>query len=274
MQSQCLSCEDSVLVEVIENLAKPIHHIHPNQNSFLGQPDYTYVLDIENRLKNLIERFSSLNVVYYMLSLNELPIVTNQGNIARHEWLRIILDVLLARFSSVRDSAFLLISAIFELTLNPHQLSEKNLEDRLENRREDLHQFIHALGEHVHDFRNEDNVHFQHGEERILGDDTVTFFSASIWEAIWTQKPEGKDRSGKPFDIDKSYQQIVDGITTEFTREAHEIEEELSGLFEKLYIEFLKRFREKLHTSTSSVDLAEQLIKSGEAHNKELHHSV
>ncbi|MBE7554934.1 MAG: hypothetical protein HS126_28115 [Anaerolineales bacterium] len=125
-----LSCEHSLFVGVVYDLAQPIHLRDYDYDTLVSTaPDAAYIVDVEYRTQMLVNRFESLNMVYQMLALEELPLSTPLGAISRQNWVRITLDVLLSRLTSIRDCAFLLIAEIFELGLNPRDVSRRSLKN-------------------------------------------------------------------------------------------------------------------------------------------------
>ena len=162
MEFQWLSCDDSLLVGVVFDLAQPLHLNGLDHKTTLEeQPEASYVLGVEYRVKMLLDRFDSLNLLYQIFSLEELPLKTKRGTISRHEWIRIALDVLLSRLTSIRDCAFFLISEVYELGLNPRQVFKKNLKRKLPDSEQDLNKQIDIISNLGRDFRNERDADFK-----------------------------------------------------------------------------------------------------------------
>jgi len=126
-----LSLDDSLFVGVTYDLSQPIYLGDRDYETLLSEaPEAAYFLDVHYRVHALSRRFDSLNIVYSLLSFNDFPVSTPAGAISRANWVRITLDVLLSRLTSIRDCTFLLVAEVFELGLEPKSISRFQLKIR------------------------------------------------------------------------------------------------------------------------------------------------
>lgn len=244
-----LSCEESDLVGHVYDLAMPIHLGNYDYDELLKlAPDRAYVVDVEFRLARLVNRFETLNIVYKMLAVEQLPMQTAIGAIRREEWIRITLDVLLSRLTSIRDCAMLLVVEIFEAGIEPRQVSLKRIKDNPNIPNNPFASVLTDIANVGKGLRDERDRHMHRGEERGLGEDPTTYKAASIFEAIG-QPVQGTDRFGIPIDLEGYHRQLAEDIKNEFTNVAQHLESKVIELFDELYPYFLQSFRVKRQLS-------------------------
>src|SRR5437870_4878344 len=94
-------------------------------------PHRAYVIAVEYRMLIIVDRFKSLNILDRMLAFEGFPIKTAEGSIFRDQWIRIILDVLLSRLTSIRDCCFLFAAEIYELRINLRNVNLKELKKHI-----------------------------------------------------------------------------------------------------------------------------------------------
>src|SRR5687767_3057835 len=117
--------EENDFVFKVFQAAQPIHLWDGPELTYedlkRDNPHRAYVIAIEYRVDRIVTRFKSLNVIDQMVSVDSFPVPTPAGDITRYQWVRITLDVLLSRLTSIRDCAFLFVSEVYELPLEPRQ---------------------------------------------------------------------------------------------------------------------------------------------------------
>lgn len=264
-----LSLDDALFVGVTYDLSQPIYLGSRDYDTLVSEAPYAaYLIDVHYRVHALSRRFESLNIIYKLLSFNGFPVPTPAGAISREQWIRITLDVLLSRLTSIRDCIFLLIAEVFELGLapkstsrsqlktNPGILSVPSLADLIED--------IANIGR---SFRDERDVHLHRGEERSLGQDPDIYYIASAFEAFG-QKIQANDASGNPINLEDDHRQIIEQIATEFTATAKEFNNKIHELFDLIYPYFKERFLNKLTASGNPSQGAIDLIERAEYYDK------
>lgn len=215
-----LSLDDSLFVGVTYDLSQPIYLGDRDYDTLVSEaPEAAYLIDVHYRVHALSRRFTSLNIIYRLLSFNGFPVSTPAGAIPREHWVRITLDVLLSRLTSIRDCTFLLIAEVFDfdpksisrsqLKKNPTILTVPSLADLIED--------IANIGR---SFRDERDVHLHRGEERPLGQDPDIYYAASVIEAFG-QEVQGTD-AGNPINLENDHRQIIEQLESEFTETAKE----------------------------------------------------
>jgi hypothetical protein len=244
-----LALDESRFVGHIYDLAMPVHLGEHDYDDLLKlAPDRAYVVDVHYRLYTLVSRFDSLNVIYKMLTVQNLPLQSQKGAISRATWVRIILDVLLARITSVRDCTYLLIAEVFEIRMNPRNITLRTLRDNDAISDDSIFGLIDDIANIGKSLRDERDLHLHRGEERPLGDDPITYRTASTFEA-WGLGLTGTDRFGNPINLEDTHKKIIEQIEKEFISTSQELESKLYELFDALYPIFLQKFRTKRQLS-------------------------
>ncbi len=260
-----LTFDDSLFVGVTYDLAQPIHLNGEDYETLLEVvPEAAYIVTVNYRVRMLVNRLWSLNLVNQLLSYDSFPIKTPLGALTRENWIRVTLDVLLARLTSIRDCTFLLINELFELGIDPrrvykHTLVRHNTISHLIP----LCSIINGISQVGQDFREERNYHMHRGEERSLGDDPITYSTASLFEAFGVEI-SGADMFGKPIDLEGKHKKIVAQLRAEFSEAIIELEEYINQLFEFVYPFFLENYRRKVRLSGNPSTAAENLIRRAE----------
>jgi hypothetical protein len=264
-----LTLDDSLFVGVTYDLSQPIYMGNRDYDTLVSEaPDAAYLIDVHYRVHALSRRFESLNIVYSLLSFNSFPVSTPAGAISRAHWVRITLDVLLSRLTSIRDCTFLLIAEVFELGLDPKSISRSQLKKNpiiLAVR--SLADLIEDIADIGRSFRDERDLHLHRGEERPLGQDPDLYYTASAFEAFG-REIQGNDASGNPINLENDHRQIIEQLETEFTAIAKEFNNKIHELFDLMYPYFKERFLSKLAASGNSSEGAVSLIKRAEYYDK------
>ncbi len=266
-----LSLDDSLFVGVTYDLSQPIYLGDRDYDTLVSEaPDAAYLINVHYRVHALSRRFESLNIVYSLLSFNGFPVSTPARAISRANWVRITLDVLLSRLTSIRDCTFLLIAEVFELGLEPKDVSKSQLKKNPTILSvpllADLIEDIAGIGR---SFRDERDLHLHRGEERSLGQDPDLYYTASAFEAFG-QEIQGNDSSGNPINLENDHRQIIEQLETEFTVTAKEFNNKIHELFDLIYPYFKERFLNKLTASGNPSQGAIGLIERAEYYDK--HH--
>lgn len=264
-----LSLDDSLLIGVTYDLSQPIYLGDRDYDTLiLEAPEAAYIIDVHYRAEALLWRFESLKIVYKLLSFNNLPVSTPSGAISRENWVRITLDVLLSRLTSIRDCMFLLIAEVFELGLNPRNVT------RLQLKNNPNIVSVPSLGNLIDDianigrnFRDERDLHLHRGEERSLGQDSDVYCIASAFEAFG-QGIQGNDKSGNPINLQNDHKQIIQQLEADFTATTEEFSNKIHELLDLIYPYFKERFLNKFVVSGNQSQGAIGLIERAEYYNK------
>ncbi len=264
-----LSLDDSLFVGVTYDLSQPIYLGDRDYETLLSEAaEAAYLLDVHYRVHALSRRFTSLNIIYRLFSFNGFPVSTPAGGIPREQWVRITLDVLLSRLTSVRDCTFLLIAEVFELGLDPRSVSRSQLKKHPTILSvPSLPDLIEDIANIGRSFRDERDVHFHRGEERPLGEDPDIYYAASIIETFG-QEVQGTDASGNPINLDNYHKQVIQQLESEFTATAKEFNNKIHELFDLIYPYFKDIFLNKLTASGNRSEGAIGLIKRAEYYDK------
>ena len=98
-----VECE--AFVSTVNEMAHPVY-LWDGGGSFqqleAEAPHRAYVVDVYSRLSRLVNVFRSFSVVEKLLTVDTLPLETPDGKIHREAWMRVVMDVDLARVTAVR----------------------------------------------------------------------------------------------------------------------------------------------------------------------------
>ncbi|BBN83274.1 hypothetical protein PA25_32590 [Pseudoalteromonas sp. A25] len=232
--------------------------------------DVNYVLQVHHRANALNDTFKSLETIYQLLSLTNLPVETPLGNISRYNWVRSILDVMLGRVTSIRDCVFLLIESVYEVGLPPRQVSRKALiksETILANSR--LIKLIDAVAETGKNLREERDRLFHRGERRILGSLPEFYYAASAMEAFGSSgKHTGPN--GEELDLEAEHKNVIAEIEGDFNQVVTLLSITLTEIFSNLYPMFKETFIGKMKAGDGISEVALGLIERAEHYNSKL----
>jgi hypothetical protein len=245
--------EDEEFVNEVFGMAQPIHmwdgpHLRYKELR-RDNPHRAYVVAIEHFVYRIVERCKSLSVIDRMLAFGEFPIQNAEVKVSRYEWLRVVLDVLLSRFTSIRDCAYLLVAEVYELGLDPRQVNLSRLSSMIPDASVvDLLQKIGAAGREL---RDERNVHLHRGGERDLSDGLDQIFRMlAFYEPAWgpdisLERQDGARQTIERKDLSKLYTSAVEEIRSDFLKEADELMQLLKDLLSTLVPEYVRRWKDK-----------------------------
>jgi hypothetical protein len=264
-----LSIDDSLFVGVTYDLSQPIYLGDRDYDTLVSEaPEAAYLINVHYRVDILSRRFESLNIIYRLLSFNDFPVSTPAGSISREHWVRIALDVLLSRLTSIRDCSFLLIADVFELGLEPKNVSRSQLKKHPTILSvPSLADLIEDIANSGRRLRDERDLHLHRGEERPLGQDPYIYYAASMIETFG-RGVQGTDASGNPIDLENDHRQIIEQLESEFTAIAKEFNSKIHELFDLMYPYFKERFLDKLAASGNPSQGAKSLIKRAEYYHE------
>ncbi|MCO7189931.1 MULTISPECIES: hypothetical protein [unclassified Pseudoalteromonas] len=261
----CGTLDRCLFIGVVYDLYQPLYFRDFEFET--APPEVSYLLGVHHRASALNDTFKSLETIYQLLSLTNLPIETPLGNISRYNWVRSILDVLLSRVTSIRDCAFLLIESVCEVGLLPRQVSKKALvrsEKVLANCR--LIKVINAIAEAGKHVREERDRLFHRGERRALGSLPEYYYAASAMEAFGSLgKCTGP--GGEELDLEAEHKQVITEIEDELHQVVTALSTTLTETFANLYPEFKKTFIQKMEAGDGVSEVALGLIERAEHYN-------
>jgi hypothetical protein len=185
-----------------------------------------------------------------MLRIDALPLRgPDLAFVSRAEWLRLTHELLLVRLAAIRDLGALLVSAVFELTIPPPQITVgRLLRDPQVKMNSSLGATLKRLGAAAPDLREERNKLVHAGVRRAFGEYQL-FDNASYMEAIGSapivEPFRRADGTLHHFDLATEQKTIAGELDRELQVTADELCEIVSGLLELLHPEWLQRFRIK-----------------------------
>jgi hypothetical protein len=245
--------EEEEFVYKIISMSQPIH-------LWDAETDYAellrdnahraYVIAIQSVTLIIVDRFKSLNVLDRMFAYDGFPIATTDGSIFRDDWIRIILDVLLSRLTSIRDCCFLFIADIYELGLDPRKVNLDTLKRKIGDTR--VVALLKDIAATARGIRDERDRHLHRGEERTLAGELDQFFEmVSMSEGSDVSCPRlafiEPDGGTQPVEINLSemHAKIIDYVRNEYHREGDLLIKLTRELFVAANSEFEQRWSKK-----------------------------
>jgi hypothetical protein len=123
--------EGGELVGLLYNILAPFQltdHTYQDWDDFgRKDPDFAYAWSVGSRLHVLEEAIIALRPIVQMLGVTEFPIPSKVRAIDRYVWISATIDLALFRISVIRDCSYVLVNAVFELGINPRELSLRRL---------------------------------------------------------------------------------------------------------------------------------------------------
>jgi hypothetical protein len=200
-----------------------------------------YALEVEHRLFALVERFKSLYFVDALLSFREFPFYTPGGVLSREQWVRIACDVMLARLTSIRDCVFLLVEAVYQLGMEPREVTLRSLMSR--PLPDQLRTVLREIAMSARSTRDHRDRHLHRGEERPLFDPHAVYKSASLSELYRPAGPNEVDLGdGRITDLHAIHDEVVQGILDEYHRAADELFTATKKVFELIERPYLSQW--------------------------------
>lgn len=213
-------------------------------------PHRAYVIAIEYRTLRIVDRFKSLNMLDRMLAYDGFPIKTVEGSIFRDQWIRIILDVLLSRLTSIRDCCFLFAAELYELGIDPRNVNLGSLKKYIPD--QGAVDVLVNIADTALSIRDERDRHLHRGEERVLSGKLNQLFQV----AAMFEGSDGPCLKQGVFDLDKGTEQvdiklpemhskIISEIRTQYHCEGDRLIELTRELFLVVAPEFERRWAKK-----------------------------
>ncbi len=213
-------------------------------------PHRAYVIAIEYRTLKIVDRFKSLNVLDRMLAYEGFPIGTAEGSIFRDQWIRIILDVLLSRLTSIRDCCFLFVAEIYNLGLDPRSVSLASLKKHLADIA--IVDVLIRIGDTARNIRDDRDRHLHRGEERALSGDMDQFFQiVAMSEGSNIPRPDlgffdcEKGSQRVEINLPEMHAKIISDIRAEYHQNGDRLLALTRELFSMAELEFERRWAEK-----------------------------
>jgi hypothetical protein len=214
------------------------HTYHDRDDFVRKDPDFAYAWSVGGRLNVLEEAIIALRPIVQMLGATEFPIPSDVRPIDRYVWLSATIDLALFRISAIRDCCYVLVNEVFELGINPRELSLRRLKEEQVLKGTPILEALLAVGSIGKDLRAERNKRAHEGIQRSFGEDsqeTLIFKVAAM--------SEGKD-SGmvQDFDLKREYAKQVSLLYETYVKNAEALREAVLHLQELLVDPFLDQF--------------------------------
>jgi hypothetical protein len=210
-------------------------------------PQRAYALAIASRVSRIVDRFKSLNLVEKMLDFDG-SLKSNSVEITPYEWLKIILDALLSRVTSIRDCVFLVVADVYDLGLEPRDVTLQSLRRLVPD--EKVLDVLTRFSKAAPDLRDERDRHLHRGEERRLSDMDFFFklFSRSS-PTLATNRVSLWDREQGAYEIEidpsRMYIEAIDEIRSRFYEDCDHLLALTKEFFHLIEGEFERRWEAK-----------------------------
>lgn len=185
-----------------------------------------------------------------MLAYDGFPIKTVEGSIFRDQWIRIILDVLLSRLTSIRDCCFLFAAEIYGLGIDPPNVNLGSLKKHIRDK--GVVDVLIKIADTARNMRDERDRHLHRGEERTLSGELDVFFHVvATSEGGNAGCPKlgffDLEKGSQPVEIDlpERHSKIISDIRTEYHQEGDRLIALTRELFVVAEPEFERRWTKK-----------------------------
>jgi hypothetical protein len=233
-------------------------------------PHRAYVIAVEYRTLIIVDRFKSLNILDRMLAYEGFPIKTIEGSIFRDQWIRVIIDVLLSRLTSIRDCCFLFVAEIYDLGLDPRNVNLGVLKKLLQDRA--IVDRLTKIADTARDIRDERDRHLHRGEQRaLLGEMNQVFHVMAMLEGHSIPTPKlgmfDYEKGNQPVDtnLPEIHAKIVADVRSEYHQECDQLLALTRELFDLAAQEFGRRWVDKRNVAKDVRDWELDLQTSTQA---------
>jgi hypothetical protein len=250
--------EEEEFVYKIISMSQPIHLWDGGTDYaelLRENPHRAYVIAVQHFTLIIVDRFKSLNVLDRMFAYDSFPISTTEGSIFRDDWIRIVLDVLLSRLTSIRDCCFLFIAEIYELGLDPRKVNLKALKKAIPDA--SVLALLTDIAATARSIRDERDRHLHRGEERTLAGELDQFFElVARSEGSDASRPKlmltklGGEAQQVEIDLSEMHAKIIADVRNEYHREGDLLIKLTRELFVAANFEFEQRWAKKRDSAT------------------------
>lgn len=245
--------EEEEFVYKIISMSQPIH-LWDGETDYAEllreNPHRAYVIAIQYFTLIIVDRFKSLNVLDRMFAYDSFPISTTEGSIFRDDWIRIVLDVLLSRLTSIRDCCFLFIAEIYELGLDPRKVNLEALKKAIPDA--SVLALLTEIAATARNIRDERDRHLHRGEERTLAGELDQFFElVARSEGSDVSRPQlmftklGGETQQVDINLSEMHAKIIVDVRNEYHREGDQLIKLTRELFVAANFEFEQRWAKK-----------------------------
>ena len=266
--------EEEEFVYKIISMSQPIH-LWDGATDFaeLSRDNHhrAYVIAIQHFTLIIVDRFKSLNVLDMMFAYDGFPIATTDGSLFRDDWIRITLDVLLSRLTSIRDCCFLFIAEIYELGLDPRRVNLETLKKGVGDAR--VLALLTDISATARSIRDERDRHLHRGEERTLAGELDQFFelvARSEGSEVSTLRFAFVEHAGgtqsEEINLSEMHAKIVANVRSEYHREG----DLLIKLTRELNVAANSEFEQRWAKKRDSSALVRSWERSPEADSRNL----
>src|SRR2546421_5521251 len=217
------------------------HTYHDWADFVRKDSDFAYAWSVSGRLNVLEEAIIALRPIVQMLGVTEFPIHSHVRAIDRYVWLSATVDLALVRISAIRDCCYVLVSEVFELGINPRDLSRRRLKQENSLKETPVLEALLTIGSIGKDLRAERNKRAHEGIQRTFGEDPQDTFMFKV-AAMYEGKGSGIVQD---FDLEKEYAAQVSLLYDAYVKDAEALREAVLQLQELLVDPFWARFEGK-----------------------------
>jgi hypothetical protein len=233
------------LAGVLYGILTPVQlgdHTYHDWDDFVRRaPDFAYAWSVAGRLNVLEEAIIALRPIVQMLGVTEFPIPSQVRAIDRYVWLSATIDLALFRITAIRDCCYVLVNEVFELGINPRDLSLRRLKEEAVLKKTKVLEALLTIGSIGIDLRVERNNRAHEGIQRPFGEDphdTLIFKAAAMFE----EKESGMVQD---FDLQQEYPKQVSLLYDTYVKDAEALRDAVFHLQELLIDPFVNRFERK-----------------------------
>ena len=201
------------LVGRVFDLAQPLQLGFQSWEQVREYKDAEYVLSVFFPMDFLYSRFESFQAILTLLEQDFTSEQVQALKTSRHQWLNLIRDSFLMRYSSIFDCTLILSNSVCELNLSYEKCTLYHL--RRSGLPDDLIAQLEAFHGQIKRIVSERNERFHRGWEKTVSQQEQIFKIASSFE-VSGNSLVGSDEHGHPINLESMFSEAI----TEFSAEA------------------------------------------------------
>jgi hypothetical protein len=203
-------------------------------------PAKEYAIEVYSRMIPLVDRIYALNEIFGLLEITSFPIKLGSHDFSRFEWLRLIIDLIHVRFTSIRDSAILIAAGVLEIHLPPRQLKLSSF-DQMENSKKILKilRIINLIGRETREARN---LNFHRSQVNVP---SLEDFGQDVFHSVSKMEVWGRLHQETVDELTKTYGKSRNRIFKQYDQETRKIVKELRKLFDELDLIYVNKLDTK-----------------------------
>jgi hypothetical protein len=207
-------------------------------------PHWTYAWIVRNDFMRLLYNFQDIQAVQKMFRIDKFPINSNLCSINRYDFMRITLDLLLYRVSSVRDLLLHVVNSTYEYNLDSRNVNIRTIRKLCKFENNTIYNLLDNVNNIGAELRDERNLLAHQGitrdsfHERVAIMRHVALFEKEINKSVIIEGQEN-------YDIKQIFEKEMKIIYEQFINTMDELNKAVINTLDILALEFINRYHIK-----------------------------